>query len=167
MQYPLSQLGVIADLDSQYFYLTSCCLSIVLISNDVSTMMSAGWRCSPDLIIFRMNKKRKCCYYIKWHNFVSQFTTWRVVIGEDVLPYGPQTLFTSHNSPMWWFVIQNYAIFYGPNTTHKENMALLWLDAFNGMRVEMFLLSNEKKKRSLKKIKKNTLRSLLIINFLG
>ena len=151
LQYPLSQLGVIADLDSQYFYLTSCCLSIVLISNDVSTMMSAGWRCSPDLILFRMNRKRKCWYYIKWYNFVSQFTTWRVIIGEDVLPHGPQTLFTSHNSPMWWFVIQNYAIFYGPNTTHKENMALLWLDAFNGMRVEMFLLSNEKKKEVFKK----------------
>ena len=91
------------------------------------------------------------CESKKWYNFVSQFTTWRVIIGEDVLPHGPQTLFTSHNSPMWWFVIQNYAIFYGPNTTHKENMALLWLDAFNGMRVEMFLLSNEKKKEVFKK----------------
>ena len=37
-------------------------------------------------------------------------------------------------------------IFGVPNTTHKENMALLWLEAVNGMHVEMFLLSNEKKK---------------------
>ena len=167
LQYPLSQLGVIADLDSQYFYLTSCCLSIVLISNDVSTMMSAGWRCSPDLILFRMNRKRKRWYYIKWYNFVSQFTTWRVVIGEDVLPHGPQTLFTSHNSPMWWFwykIMQFFMVL-----TQLIKKTWLYCDWMLSIACawKCFFYQMKKKKRSLKKIKKNTLRSLLIINFLG
>ena len=48
LQYPLSQLGVIADLVSQYFYLTSWCLSIVL---DCYLETSAWWCQQADVVV--------------------------------------------------------------------------------------------------------------------
>ena len=55
---------------------------------------------------------------------MPQLATWRVVIGEGVSPYGPQTFLHHSQLATWRVMAQSHAIFGGPSTTPQNSTQL-------------------------------------------
>ena len=54
------------------------------------------------------------------HNFVLQFTTWRVMISKGASSHDPLTHFCQSQFFMWRVVVQNCAQLCGPSIIYKK-----------------------------------------------
>ena len=94
----------------------------------------------------------KCWDHRKWHNFVTQFTTWRVVTSEGVSPITTHHTFTNHNSPcdeLWYKIVSFFMVLAQLNSIRQ--WTILSFEDFNILRKKkkrfqycaLFLISKE------------------------